>query len=94
MRTVLCTLFALGIAAPALAEDVQYVIPALGVSCNGSAAHAERVVKQSVPVKSVEADASSHSVTTTFDTDTVTLASVVASLEEAGLEPGEPQLID
>jgi len=88
------TLLCLFLATPALAGDVQYVIPASGVSCSGSAAGAERSVKNAVPVQSVEADAASHTVTATFDTDDVTIAAVLESLEAAGYDPGEPQLVE
>ena len=83
MTALVCT------ASMAGADPVTYTIKAAGVSCQGSAAHAERTVRQSSPVESVTADPVSHSVTTVFDDDVVSLAAVVESLEDAGINVEE-----
>ncbi len=81
---------ALAFVSPAAAGDVTYSMKSAGVSCAGSADYAERTVRRAAPVSSVEADPVTHSVTLTFDDDEVTLASIVESLEGAGLSVEEP----
>ena len=94
IRAAIATFFTLAFAAPALADEVTYVIPAVNVSCAGSAKGAELVVQDAVPVRSVEADPTSHTVTAIFDDEAVTIAAVVDSLAAAGYAPGEPSLIE
>ena len=81
MRT-LAFAFVLSLALPfaAAAERVEYAIPAKGVSCGGTAAHAQQMVQKSVPVESVVADADTGLVTTSFDDADVDLDSVLEAL--------------
>lgn len=93
IRAALTTLFLFALATPALADEVTYVIPAVNVSCAGSAKGAELVVQDAVPVRAVEADPTNQTVTAIFDDETVTIAAVVDSLAAAGYAPGEPTLV-
>jgi copper chaperone CopZ len=95
MRT-LAFAFVLSLALPfaAAAERVQYAIPAKGVACGGTAAHAQQMVQKSVPVESVVADADTGLVTTSFDDADVDLDSVLKALEDAGYEPGTPERLN
>jgi copper chaperone CopZ len=86
-------LFALAVAPAALADSVTYEMAASGVSCAGSAARAENAVRSAGEVESVKADPATQSVTATFDDDEVELASIVESLEAAGMSVGEPMQV-
>ena len=88
--------FVLTLALPfvAAAEAVQYAIPAKGVSCGGTAAHATQAVKRSVPVDAVVADADTGVVTASFDDSKVDLDAVLEALEDAGYTPGDPEKLN
>lgn len=95
MRT-LAFAFVLALALPfaATAEPVQYAIPASGVSCGGTAAHAQQMVQRAVPVESVVADADTGVVTASFDDSNVELDAVLQALQDAGYEPGTPERLN
>ncbi len=93
-KWILAAGLALGLAAPALAEDARYVIPAMGVSCGGSAARAEQAVSNGTGVQSVVADHREHTVTAVIDEDATTIAAVVRSLNDAGYDVGEPRRVE
>jgi len=88
--------FVLSLALPfvASAEEVQYAIPASGVSCGGTAAHATQSVKRAVPVDAVVADSKTGIVTATFDDSEVDLDAVLNALQNAGYAPGEPERLN
>jgi copper chaperone CopZ len=88
--------FVLSLALPfvAAAEAVQYAIPAKGVSCGGTAAHATQSVKRAVPVEAVVANHETGVVTATFDDSEVDVAQVRQALHEAGYETGEPERLN
>ena len=84
----------LALASVASAENAIYEIPAAGVSCGGSAAHAEAAVRRAGTVESVKADPVAHTVVAEFDPEVTSLDSIVASLQKSGMETGEPKRIN
>ena len=90
IATLITTAAVVAVSGAASADSVTYEMAASGVTCAGSAAHAENAVRAAGEVQAVKADPVSHSVTTTFDDEQVSLASIVESLEEAGMTVGEP----
>jgi copper chaperone CopZ len=79
--------------AAASAEPAVYEIPASGVVCGGTAAHAEAAVRRAGAVESVQADPATRVVVAHFDEDVTSLESILDSLRSSGLETGEPKRI-
>ena len=90
----LALLFCVSFAPAAFAEPAIYEIPTAGVTCGGSAAHAEAAVRRAGDVQSVKADPQTHMVVASFDTDVTSLDEILTSLEESGVAPGEPKRIN
>ncbi len=90
----LALLFSMAFVSAASAENAVYEIPASGVMCGGTAAHAENAVRRAGEVQAVKADPATHTVVAEFDPEVTSLDAIVASLEDSGLKTGEPKRIN